>query len=228
MNAVMPNEGDDDQELNERERRAKAAMARFGSVQDANASPTSSPAKSGMVDDWMLVTPIEDDIDELIECMMEGASSKEEGSSSENYDEDTAKVWAGTLLDSVRNWRELANSNPEYILSKLKPTDENSHVPASDTIDKWIDAAQARAMEEIMLEIVDGDQDALELLQEKALSSSPRDLSNWHSAPGMLLDAISGTEMSSEKWEKSDVMRWIGRAKTALGVCTWLEFFTTS
>jgi len=228
MNAIMPNEGDDDQELNERERRAKAAMARFGSVQDANASPASSPAKNGTVDDWMLVTPIEDDIDELIECMMEGASSEGDDSSRENFDEETAKAWAGTLLGSVRNWRELANSNPEYILSKLKPTDENPHVPATDTIDKWIDAAQARAMEEIMLEILDGDQDALELLQEKALSSSPRDLSNWHSAPGMLLDAISGTEVSSEKWEKSDVVRWIHRAKTALGVCTWLEFFTTS
>ena len=58
MNAVMPNEGDDDQELNERERRARAAITPFGSVQYANAPPASSPAKNGMFDDWMLVTPI--------------------------------------------------------------------------------------------------------------------------------------------------------------------------
>ena len=67
MNAVMPNEGDDDQELNERERRARAAITRFGSVQYANAPPASSPAKNGMIDDWMLGTHIEDDIDELMQ-----------------------------------------------------------------------------------------------------------------------------------------------------------------
>ena len=67
MNAVMPNEGDDDQELNERERRARAAITRFGSVQYANAPPASSPAKNGMIDDWMLGIHIEDDIDELMQ-----------------------------------------------------------------------------------------------------------------------------------------------------------------
>mmetsp|Transcript_6790 Transcript_6790/g.11050 ORF Transcript_6790/g.11050 Transcript_6790/m.11050 type:complete len:83 (+) Transcript_6790:1-249(+) len=82
-----------------------------------------------------------------------------------------------------------------------------------------------------MLEILDGDQDALELLRDHARSSCPRDLSNWRSASGLLLDAISrgGAEGgdNSKTWERSDVVRWIRRAKVALGVCTWLELFTT-
>ena len=41
-----------------------------------------------------------------------------------------------------------------------------------------------------MLEILDGDQDALESLRENARSCTPRDLAFWKSAPGMLLDAV--------------------------------------
>merc|ERR1712086_588458 len=184
----------------------------------------------GIVDEWMLVTPTEDDIEELIECIMEGKSRKSADQPRTKYDQEAAKDWAGTLLDSVRNWRELANCTSEYIVSKLKQdTHAKACIPTSDTVQNWIDHAQARSLEEIMLEIVDGDQDALELLQQKAKSSSPRDLSNWHSAPGMLLDVlVSGIEEPCERWGTADVMRWIGRAKTALGVCAWLELFTSS
>lgn len=153
MNALMPSEGDD-QELNERERRARAAMARFGNARDTKKESTPASLKNDVVDDWTLVTPIEEDIDELIECILAGTSEEQK-----NYDEETAKAWAGTLLDSVPNWRVLANSNAEVILSKL--TDRTSSVPSSDTIEKWIDAAQERALEEIMISILDGDQDAL-------------------------------------------------------------------
>mmetsp|Transcript_10203 Transcript_10203/g.22105 ORF Transcript_10203/g.22105 Transcript_10203/m.22105 type:complete len:164 (+) Transcript_10203:2-493(+) len=163
---------------------------------------------------------------------MEGVTSSEEGkeSSSERYDQDTAIAWAGILMDSVRNYRELANANVDDVLPKFSDRHPGG-VPSSDTVEKWIDAAQSRSLEEIMLEILDGDQDALELLRDHARSSCPRDLSNWRSAPGLLLDAISrgGAEGgdNSKTWERSDVVRWIRRAKVALGVCTWLELFTT-
>ncbi|KAL7541407.1 hypothetical protein ACHAXR_010898 [Thalassiosira sp. AJA248-18] len=220
MNALMPSEGDD-QELNERERRARAAMARFGNVSVTKTESTPASLKNDLVDDWTLVTPIEEDIDELIECILAGTSEEQK-----NSDEGTAKAWAGTLLGSVPNWRVLANSNAEDILSKL--TYNTSSVPSSDTIEKWIDAAQERALEEIMISILDGDQDALEALVENARSSSPRDLKRWQPFPGLLLEALSGKEETNIKWEKSDVMRWISRAKTALSVCTWLEAYSTA
>jgi hypothetical protein len=224
LNAVMPS-GDDGQALNERERRARAAMARFENTNDTTTSTASSQAnlKNDAVHDWALVTPEEDDIEELIECIMEGSSA--EGVAN-NYDEDTAKAWAGILLDSVRNWRVLANSDAELILFLL--TDKSPNLPSSETIEKWIDAAQSRAMEEIMLEILDGDQDALEVLVDKARSGSPRELKYWETQPGMLLDLISGSEETTKKWEKLDVMRWISRAKIALGACPWLELYTTA
>lgn len=227
MDAAMAN-GDGSVEFDERERRATAAIARFENVNDKATSSSSPPASSKneeVLDDWTLVTPIEDDIDELIECIMEGVTSDGEDSTVEIYEKEAAKSWAGILLPYVRNWRELANQSPEYILCTL--TDKSSFLPSSENIEKWIDAAQVHSMEEIMLEIVDADQDALELLQDKARSSSPRDLVHWKSSPGMLLDVISCTNESSTKWEKSDVMRWISRAETALNICAWLELYTT-
>ncbi|KAL7532465.1 hypothetical protein ACHAWF_004145, partial [Thalassiosira exigua] len=209
--------------LSERERRARAAMARFGNADDRGSSWASPPAapKSDPADDWVLVTPAEDDVDELIECIMEGASVEGE----EPYDEETAKAWAGILLGSVRNWRELANSDAQHVRSILAAS-SNSTTPSNGTIETWIDAAQERSVEEIMLLILDGDDAALEALVDKARSGSPRNLVDWQAYPGMLLKTISGEDESC-KWQKSDVVRWIGRAKTALGACTWLEEYTT-
>ena len=230
MNAVMPDKGDDSLVLNERERRANAALARLGKAEAADLLPASRPANHGIVDEWMLVTPIEDDIEELIECIMEARSCKSEDQTSKDYDEEAAKEWAGALLDNVRNWRELANCNAEYILSKLKQgAHTDAVVPTSDTVQKWIDYAQVQSLEEIMLEIFDCDQDALDLLHDKAKSSCPRDLSNWQSAPRMLIDVmVSGMEGPCKKWGTADAIRWTRRAKTALSVCTWLELFTTA
>ena len=207
--------------LNERERRARAAMARFGNTEyDRKAPPPEAKKSSPMlVDDWTLVTPMDDDIDELIECIMVGASSGD-------YDEETAKAWSSCLLESIPNWRVLANSSVEQILSKLP---ENR--PSSEIVETWIDAAQERTHEEIMLEILDGDDDALELLTMKARSSCPRDLKRWQRAPALLLDAIqpeNGETTGNKKWTEANVVQWIGRAKKALATCTWLEEFTTS
>ncbi|KAL9190727.1 hypothetical protein ACHAXT_000433 [Thalassiosira profunda] len=216
LNANAAN-GEAQQGLSERERRARAAMARFGGVNDERKPPASSaasPKKEVKVDDdWQLVTPTEDDVDELIECIKEGSEVTDEA----------AKVWAAALLFSVRNWRELANSNPKRVLSIL---DGGSSGPTNEVVQKWIDAAQSRALAEIMLEILDNDQDALEALKEKAFSGCPKDLIKWQALPVMLLDAVSAGDTSG-KWEESDVVRWITRAKTALGACPWLELYTS-
>ncbi|KAL3815416.1 hypothetical protein ACHAXA_009161 [Cyclostephanos tholiformis] len=245
INAAMADE-DAGSKLTERELRARAAMARFD---NANGTKTSPPKHDlPPEDDWTLVTPQEDDIDELIECIMEGAPSIEGGESSDAhctpYDETTARYWAGILLhnDAVRNWREMANSEPNSILTLLL-SDENSHPPqhhppTCDAVEKWIDASRSRALEEIMLEILDGDQDALESLQENARSCTPRDLTFWKSAPTMLLDAMSPPPRPTDeastsspalerRWEKADAIRWIKRAGIALGACTWLELYTS-
>ena len=251
--AAMADENDG-VELTERERRAKAAMARFENVDDAKTRVLQKPVTSPE-DDWTLITPHEDDIDELIECIMEGSVTSEGRESSmagggNSYDETIARSWAGILLDNaVRNWREMANiSDPERILSLLLSSDERSppppRLPSCDAIEKWIDASRTRSLEEIMLEILDGDQDALESLRDDARSCTPRDLTFWKSAPGMLLDAMttsppppppddgassvpSSITPDERRWEKADAMRWIHRALIAMGACTWLGEYTT-
>ena len=94
-----------------------------------------------------------------------------------------------------------------------------------------------------MLEILDGDQDALEVLVNEARSGTPKDLSHWRFAPRMLLDRIlccsttlsdavensndPAEEKCNRKWEEGDVIRWICRAVSALHVCPWLDFYSS-
>lgn len=74
-----------------------------------------------------------------------------------------------------------------------------------------------------MLEILDSDQDAFELLSEKANSANPWDLWQWSSYPQLLLDSFESTVYSVD-----DVTRWISRAHIALQTCAWLENYSTS
>ena len=219
LEAAMPSDGGDgDNELSERERRARAAMARFGN--SGEKETTSSPPaeqEDAVIDDWKLVTPSEDDVDELIECIMEGKES-------ESYGDNDAKAWASALVDNVRNWRGLANAESEVVLAQL---DNNDNLQA-DTVERWIEVAQQRSIEEIMLEILDGDQDALDSLMNKAHSSTPKDLSFWHASPGMLVDTLSRSDDDVDcTWDETDVKRWANRAKISLSTLPWLDLYLT-
>jgi len=211
------NAADEEEEvhLTESERRARAALARFGNDKDANTTSSLKTDVSSCEDNWTLVTPIEDDIDELMECIME--CKPEEG---DTYNEEAAGRWAGLLIKSdVRNWREMANSDPEYIYSLIGNCSVTKIL--QETVEQWVDAARIRSLEEIMLDILDSDQDALGALQDKARSCSPRDLMLWKSAPAMLIDAVSLPD--ERRWEEADAVRWISRAKIALSTCPWLK-----
>jgi hypothetical protein len=215
-------EDEEDGKLTESERRARAALARFGNDNDANTRTSLKTDVTSCDDNWTLVTPTEDDTDELMECIME--CKPDEGGT---YNEELARRWAGLLIGSdVRNWREMANSDPEYIYSLI------GNYEKLQIVEQWVDAARIRSLEEIMLDILDNDQDALEALQDKARSCSPRDLLLWKTAPRMLIDAISTTlpptssllpVTDKRMWEEADAVRWINRARIALNTCPWLK-----
>ncbi|KAL7439919.1 hypothetical protein ACHAXM_006944 [Skeletonema potamos] len=220
LEAIMPsNDLVDGKELGERERRARAAIARFSDKGETEpkSSPPAEEREDVVIDDWKLVTPPEDDIDELIECIMEGKES-------ESYDEKDAKGWAAALLDNVRNWRGLANADTEIVFAQI---DNHDNLQA-DTVERWIEVAQQRSIEEIMLEILDGDQDAHDCLMNKAHSSTPKDLSFWYVSPGMLIDILSkGDNEVKSTWNESDVKRWASRANIALSTLPWLDLYLT-
>ena len=170
--------------------------------------------------EWELITPTEEDEDELKECIQEDQN---------NTNDESSKIYASILMSSespcCRNWRELANAKPEEVSSKftIQCSKQKIDPPSLISITNWIDAAQQRSLEEIMLEILDSDQDALELLAEKANSANPWDLSQWHSYPALLADT-----MGCERYNVEVVGRWISRAKVSLETCNWLEDYSVS
>jgi hypothetical protein len=167
-----------------------------------------------------LVTPTEEDEDELQECILDQNDNT-------IFKEENAELYSAILISTAepccRNWRELANSNPAEVLYKLIQGCQQSKIdpPSLDSVRNWIDAAQARSLEEIMLEILDGDGDLLYLLCDKAHASSPRNLTFYQNNPKQLL-----ADMECKNYGEEDVLRWISRARVALRVCTWLEEFS--
>eukprot|EP00956_Cyclotella_meneghiniana_P001552 scaffold1758_cov40-Cyclotella_meneghiniana.AAC.1 len=170
---------------------------------------------SAASDEWQLITPSEDDKDELVECIR---------AKNDDVNEEAANNYASLIMSPeqpcCRNWRELANANLDALTAKFTISATRLD---PEIILSWIDAAQERSLEEIMLEILDSDQDAFELLSEKANSANPWDLWQWSSYPQLLLDSFESTVYSVD-----DVTRWISRAHIALQTCAWLENYSTS
>jgi hypothetical protein len=173
-----------------------------------------------ITEDWKLITPVEDDEDELKECILD---------QNDGISEVLAKTYSSIMMNSqqpcCRNWRELANVSPESLSSKFNAECSKLKVepPSDDSVINWIDAAQQRSLEEIMLEILDSDQDALELLSEKANSANPWDLIQWSNYPQLLLDA-----METSQYSVADAACWISRAKVAIETSKWLEDYSVS
>ncbi len=252
LNTIMPDNDVDHalDEINDRERRAKAALARLGNSGSRQMSQNDTEVSlSENGDSWTLVTPPDEDVEELVECIMDGLTSEDGELKSETYGEEEAKVWAMKLLRfepistkppsssisaPIRNWRELANSYPLDVSKIISASISGSEPspPSIETIENWIDSAQQRSVEEIMLEILDGDQDALDALFQKAKSGCPKDLSYWSAAPKSLLDLIIGASHCDHSkgksgWSETDVRRWTQRAEKALRTCPWLDLYTT-
>lgn len=173
------------------------------------------PGNSAVDNEWKLITPTEEDKDEIIECIR---------AKNDDVGEEVANNYASLIMSSeqpcCRNWRELANADLDALTAKFTA---NTTRLDPEFILSWIDAAQERSIEEIMLEILDSDQDAFELLSEKANSANPWDLYQWQSYPQLLLDSLESTAYSV-----NDATRWISRANTALQTCAWLEDYSTS
>jgi hypothetical protein len=171
-------------------------------------------------DNWVLITPEEEDEDELRECIQDG----------QDVDYGLVKLYSSILMKvqepPCKNWRQLANVNAEALSLQLHRECHESQIPSPsiDTLQNWINAAQLRSLEEIMLTILDSDERAFHLLEEKAHSCNPWDLSQWSSYPELLWETLDCEEWYSVK----DVGRWIDRAKIALGVCVWLEDYSVS
>ena len=221
---------------NARERSARAALARFDgespSKVSANvAAPTDKARLSGSVqpETWKLVTPTDKDEDELAECIREGFASSE-GGAYEATDSDI-KAWTVALMNqcSVHNWRELANvSEGSSIASLMSVATPDQGRPTSSDIDGWIEAARGRSVEEIAMEIVDGNEEAYVALRDVARAATPKDLFAWRAMTDMLLEEIQGYEGADVSGvTEADLKRWCTRAGIALNEADWLIWYAT-
>ena len=171
---------------------------------------------------WEFVnTPTEVDTDELKECIVEAMEVVDTQWSTEQIDL-CVKYMVKSL--SINNWRMLANANVKETEAKLK-----LYFPGvdDDFVGSIISCAQQRSMEEIMLEIVNGNQDIYQILCEEASSVTPQDLTLWKMVPSVLLEEVPSL-VSECNVSEQIVVDWCHGAEVAMKTFEWLSEFSTS
>ena len=147
------------------------------------------------------------------------------------YSPDQMKAGAEFLSSSpncsIQNWRMLANVDVKDLLPSLCQSSIFSDIEKA-TVASIITAAQQRSIEEIMLEILDGDENVFHILREDASSATPVDLTLWRLAPSILLEEVPALQCSEFKVTEQKIIDWCNRAQIALNTCPWLENFSTS
>jgi hypothetical protein len=178
---------------------------------------------------WTLVTPSDEDEDELAECIRDGFAASESGPYEAT--ESDIKAWTAALMNqcSVHNWRELANiPDGPSIASSIRGATPDRDRPTASDIDGWIESARGRSVEEIALEIVDGNEEAYVALRDAASAGTPKDLFAWRAMTGMLLEEMQGFEGTNvEDVTEADLKRWCTRAGIALNQADWLIWYAT-
>ena len=128
---------------------------------------------------WSIVTPSEVDQEELLACIQEQLPPAEWKLSSEEIVEQL-------IQSSIRNWRELANVESATILAQqlltagtLTPPITIGMEVAVPMVQEWIERSQQESVEEIIVEVCDGNLAAVELLRDEAQTGTPQDLAQW-------------------------------------------------
>lgn len=189
----------------------EAAAQAIARVEEAmeNLTDFSAPTTNGtnLTVNFEIVTPTEEDVDELITCIDVAPVSERPSTT-------IAKALA---QHNIPNWRVLANQDPDTLANTLDLE------PAIVTT--WIERAQQESLEEIMVEVCDGNVDAVELLREHARGGTPKDLAMWATIPSSLWDLLR--EHADSTMSADDAARWSLQARAALDCLGWLQDFVT-
>lgn len=162
---------------------------------------------------YVVTTPSESDLDELKECVLENEATA--------FGADGHAI---CLLETgIHNWRTLANCDAGSLAEKLTAKTDTSI--STEVVQSWIDAAQSRSIDEIMVEICEGNVEAVQDLLEFASSGTPKDLAAWRGISDELANIL---KMADRTCESPEVLeRWCGRAQQALEQLEWLDEFVT-
>lgn len=188
------------------------------SKQSRAAAAASNRMADTEADVFVIVTPNETDLDELEECC-----DCQNNSTSRNNAKEMAKALHGTC--HIHNWRELANASALELASTL-------HVD-QETVQGWIDAAQVRTVDELMVEICQGNIAAVQALAA-AKSATPKDLAVWRGIADVLREQLPTSSESAvaaapttTKPAIDDLEQWCQCAQQALEQLEWLNWYVT-
>lgn len=180
----------------------EAAAAAIAAVEDAMSNGENVALQRGVAvsqtsaTTWRVATPDEEDLDELKECVEQRILA----------DDPSIDELANSLVENgIHNWRQLAN----------RTTSDCSILRT-----EWIDYAQAQSLEEIMVEICEGDCEAVATLRDDANTGTPRDLALWRRVPSTLQQQVPS-------YTTVQLQRWCDRAVNAIEQLPWLLDFET-
>lgn len=193
---------------------ANAAVAR----QQRQLMLQSTRSESPEEQTWCLETPSEFDEDELLQCIAASTETTVETPS------ESSKLLAKGLVEwaLVHNWRELANQNPAELYSCMHAKDRS--VDLAD-VEKWVEHARLESVEEIIVEICDGNPSNVEILRDAARTGTPKDLAIWKEMPDLLLEELGGA--AGDSLSLDDLIRFCDRSNRALEQFKWLTWYAT-
>ena len=167
--------------------------------------------------EWTIVTPAEQDKDELIECVTASETALK--------NERDGPLLANLLikLGLAHNWRELANQVPSNIYSQVSAKFSNI---TEQQVEQWVDHARLQTLEEVMVEICDGAISHVQALRDNTPVNTPKDLAAWKAMPDLLLEEI-GT-CAPANLTVANLARYCDRASRALIQLEWLNWYVTS
>lgn len=154
-----------------------------------------------VTDEWQLVTPTEEDEDELYECT--GGN---------------AELVSKLLRRGICNWRQLANVDSKELADNLQ-VDEV-------VVDAWVDHAQQESIEEIIVEVCDNRVDVVETLTRHAHTGTPKDLANWRSMPDLLFQTAQ-SDLERLGVSADNVAAWCQRAHDLVQSYEWMSWYAT-
>jgi (p)ppGpp synthase/HD superfamily hydrolase len=135
----------------------------------------------------------------------------------EETSEDQSRLAHALVKDCrIHNWRELANATAQDLAKSLHLSEETSQT--------WIDEAQSRSLDELMVEVCQGNVQAVQLLTETANSGTPKDLAAWRGIADVLQQQFEEKDSAPSVQE---LEQWCDRAQQALEQLEWLNWYAT-
>jgi len=168
---------------------------------------------------WKVVTPTEVDVDELKECISVDTTLKSAC--------DIARLAKGLVeWASVRNWREMANKQPAQLHACVIKHEVGKKI-TQQQVENWIGHAREEAIEEIIVEICNGNTTHVELLRDQGCAGTPKDLAAWKVMPDLLLEELGGDASSKASLSFEDITQYCNRSCRALEQLEWLAWYAT-